>query len=329
MHIGTVEIPSKLALAPMAGVTDAAFRQICSELGAGYTVTELISSKALCYHDKKTFSLLTQFPGEHPAAVQIFGSDPACMAEAAQIAIEHTGADILDINMGCPAKKVLQTACGSALMKDEALVARILEAVCAAVSVPVTLKIRTGWDREHRNALAIAGIAEQTGVAMLTIHGRTREDGFRGEAEYETIRTVKAAVSIPVIANGDIDSGEKARRVMALTGADGVMIGRASYGNPWIFSEVGAALGHLPERKAPGLEERHAVICDHMRRHFDYYGGARGAVTFRKHLSHYLKGLPGSEALLGELFATSDADVLGAAVSRYFERLQDDEQGLG
>lgn len=164
---------------------------------------------------------------------------------------------------------------------------------------------------------------------MLTIHGRTREDGFRGEAEYETIRTVKAAVSIPVIANGDIDSGEKARRVMALTGADGVMIGRASYGNPWIFSEVGAALGHLPERKAPGLEERHAVICDHMRRHFDYYGGARGAVTFRKHLSHYLKGLPGSEALLGELFATSDADVLGAAVSRYFERLQDDEQGLG
>ena len=250
------------------------------------------------------------------------------MADAARYA-EDSGAQVVDINMGCPAKKVLQTACGSALMKDEALVARILEAVCAAVSVPVTLKIRTGWDRKHRNALAIAGIAEQTGVAMLTIHGRTREDGFRGEAEYETIRTVKAAVSIPVIANGDIDSGEKAKRVMALTGADGVMIGRASYGNPWIFSEVGAALGHLPERKAPGLEERHAVICDHMRRHFDYYGGARGAVTFRKHLSHYLKGLPGSEALLGELFATSDADVLGAAVSRYFERLQDDEQGLG
>lgn len=317
-------------LAPMAGMSDLPYREICRAHGAGYAVGEMTTCQPQFRTSRKSATRWACDAELGLRVVQLLGADPAMMADAARYA-EDSGAQVVDINMGCPAKKVLQTACGSALMKDEALVARILEAVCAAVSVPVTLKIRTGWDREHRNALAIAGIAEQTGVAMLTIHGRTREDGFRGEAEYETIRTVKAAVSIPVIANGDIDSGEKARRVMALTGADGVMIGRASYGNPWIFSEVGAALGHLPERKAPGLEERHAVICDHMRRHFDYYGGARGAVTFRKHLSHYLnlKGLPGSEALLGELFATSDADVLGAAVSRYFERLQDDEQGLG
>ena len=295
-------------LAPMAGMSDLPYREICRAHGAGYAVGEMTTCQPQFRTSRKSATRWACDAELGLRVVQLLGADPAMMADAARYA-EDSGAQVVDINMGCPAKKVLQTACGSALMKDEALVARILEAVCAAVSVPVTLKIRTGWDREHRNALAIAGI--------------------RGEAEYETIRTGKAAVSIPVIANGDIDSGEKARRVMALTGADGVMIGRASYGNPWIFSEVGAALGHLPERKAPGLEERHAVICDHMRRHFDYYGGARGAVTFRKHLSHYLKGLPGSEALWGELFATSDADVLGAAGSRYFERLQDDEQGLG
>ena len=274
-------------LAPMAGMSDLPYREICRAHGAGYAVGEMTTCQPQFRTSRKSATRWACDAELGLRVVQLLGADPAMMADAARYA-EDSGAQVVDINMGCPAKKVLQTACGSALMKDEALVARILEAVCAAVSVPVTLKIRTGWDREHRNALSIAGIA-----------------------------------------NGDIDSGEKARRVMALTGADGVMIGRASYGNPWIFSEVGAALGHLPERKAPGLEERHAVICDHMRRHFDYYGGARGAVTFRKHLSHYLKGLPGSEALLGELFATSDADVLGAAVSRYFERLQDDEQGLG
>ena len=329
MQIGTVKIESKLALAPMAGVTDAAFRQICSEKGAGYTVTELVSAKALCYHDTKTAQLLRPFPGEKPFAAQIFGSDVNCMAEAAQMAIEISGADILDINMGCPVGKVVKNGDGSALMKDPEKAARIAEAVVRAVKVPVTAKMRRGWDKGSINAVELAKMLEEVGVSAVAVHGRTRMQMYGGEADWNTIRDVKQAVSIPVIANGDIDSGEKARRVMALTGADGVMIGRASYGNPWIFSEVGAALGHLPERKAPGLEERHAVICDHMRRHFDYYGGARGAVTFRKHLSHYLKGLPGSEALLGELFATSDADVLGAAVSRYFERLQDDEQGLG
>ena len=313
----------------MAGVSDLPFRLLCREQGAGLVCMEMVSAKALVYHDEKTKQLLWSPPDEHPAAVQIFGHEPEVMAEAAPMALAYSGADILDINMGCPVGKVIRSGDGSALMRDPELAGRIIEAVVKAVDVPVTVKFRKGWDGGNVNAVAFAQMCQQAGAAAIAVHGRTRVQMYAGRADWDIIRDVKRAVTIPVIANGDIDSGEKARRVMALTGADGVMIGRASYGNPWIFSEVGAALGHLPERKAPGLEERHAVICDHMRRHFDYYGGARGAVTFRKHLSHYLKGLPGSEALLGELFATSDADVLGAAVSRYFERLQDDEQGLG
>ena len=291
MQIGSVNIPSQLALAPMAGVTDVAFRQICSELGAGYTITELISSKALCYNDKKTFSLLRQFEGEHPAAVQIFGHDPVCMAEAAQIALEHTRADILDINMGCPMGKIVNNGDGAALMKDPEKAGRIVEAVVKAVSVPVTAKFRRGWDMGSCNCVEFAKVLESAGASAVAVHGRTRAQVYSGNADWNCIRQVKEAVSIPVIANGDIWKPEDAVRILQHTKADMAMIGRGCFGNPWLFQQAKAALEGQPIPELPSLAER----CDVAVRQFELAVAAKGErvaiLEARKQYCWYLKGV--------------------------------------
>ncbi len=290
--IGTVEVRSQLALAPMAGVTDSAFRQICSELGAGLTYTELVSSKALCYQDKKSRELLRLFPGENPCCAQIFGSDVTCMAEAAQIAAEASGASFIDINMGCPVGKVVSSGDGAALMRDPEKAARIAEAVVKASPVPVTAKIRRGWDRGSINAVELSVMLEQAGVAAIAVHGRTRVQMCAGQADWTTIRAVKEAVHIPVIANGDIFSAEDVLRVLKVTGADMAMIGRGVFGNPWIFQQAKAALSGQPIPPRPPLSER----CDLAVRQIELAAERRGErvalLEARRHYAWYLKGVP-------------------------------------
>ncbi|MFP5349466.1 MAG: tRNA dihydrouridine synthase DusB [Gammaproteobacteria bacterium] len=292
MRIGTFELRSNLFLAPMAGVTDRPFRQLCKRLGAGMAASEMVSSNSLLWGSEKTLRRADHTGEDEPRAVQIAGADPAMMAEAARLNVER-GAQIIDINMGCPAKKVCNVMAGSALLQHETLVGKILEAVVNAVPVPVTLKIRTGWDRAHKNGVAIARLAESLGVQALAVHGRTRSDLYTGEAEYETIAAIKAAVRIPVIANGDITTPEKAKAVLAATNADALMIGRAAQGNPWIFREISHFLATGQRLAPPPVSEVRDTLLAHLNNLYTFYGETTGVRVARKHISWYSKGLVG------------------------------------
>ncbi len=328
LRIGPYSLKNRLVIAPMAGVTDRPFRKLCRELGAGYAVSEMVASKPDLWQTPKSMRRMNH-DGEHaPIAVQIAGNDPAMMAEAAQFNVSR-GAQIIDINMGCPKKKVCKADAGSALLRDEALVARILEAVVNAVEVPVTLKTRTGWSPENRNAIRIAKIAENAGIQALTLHGRTRACDFDdGTVEYDSIRDVKANVGIPVIANGDIDSPHKAKAVLDYTGADAVMIGRAAQGRPWIFRDTGYFLEHGSLPAAPTTQEVAALMDAHLQDHYALYGNDTGVRSARKHIGWYTEGLPGGESFRDELNQLTEADAQLAAVRRYFARLADSHDTL-
>ncbi|CAI8852739.1 tRNA dihydrouridine synthase DusB [Methylocaldum szegediense] len=304
MQIGPYRLANRLILAPMAGVTDRPFRMLCRRYGAALAVSEMVSSNPALRHDKKTLRRSDHAGEPEPRAVQILGNEPHAMAEAARMNVDR-GAQIIDINMGCPAKKVCQKAAGSALLRDERLVARILEAVVGAVSVPVTLKIRTGWDPAHRNAVTIAKIAENSGIQSIAVHGRTRACGFSGQAEYLTIRQIKQTVGIPVVANGDIDSPEKAAAVLEFTGADAVMIGRAALGNPWLFRRIDRFLCGNAEPVTPDTEEIRNVVLDHLKGLYTFYGEYLGVRIARKHVGWYLNHLPHPPDF-GPLFNSQD-----------------------
>jgi len=320
VRIGPYQLKNNLIVAPMAGVTDRPFRQLCKLMGAGMAVSEMVASNSLLWGSAKTLRRANHEGEVDPISVQIAGADPRMLADAARYNVDQ-GAQIIDINMGCPAKKVCNVMAGSALLKDEPLVARILEAVVGAVDVPVTLKIRTGWDRDHRNAIIVARIAESAGIQALAIHGRTRACGYTGEAEYDTIAAVKAEIKIPVIANGDITTPERVRHVLEYTKADAVMIGRAAQGRPWMFREISHFLetgAHLPP---PEVSEIHRVLVGHLHDLYSFYGGHTGVRVARKHISWYTKGLAGSAAFRHAMNQLQTCAEQMAAVNTFFAEL--------
>ncbi len=324
MRIGPYQLKNNLIVAPMAGVTDRPFRQLCKTMGAGMAVSEMVASNSLLWGSAKTLRRANHEGEVDPISVQIAGADPQMLADAARYNVDQ-GAQIIDINMGCPAKKVCNVMAGSALLKDEPLVGRILDAVVGAVHVPVTLKIRTGWDRDHRNALTVARIAESAGIQALAIHGRTRACAYTGEAEYDTIAAVKAEIRIPVIANGDITTPERVKHVLEYTKADAVMIGRAAQGRPWMFREISYFLAtgaHLPP---PAVEEIHRVLVAHLHDLHGFYGEHTGVRVARKHISWYTRGLAGSAAFRHAMNQLQSCDVQLAAVHQFFNELS----GLG
>ena len=320
MQIGPYRLKNNLIVAPMAGVTDRPFRQLCKAFGAGMAVSEMVTSNSLLYGSAKTRRRADHQGEVEPIAVQIAGADPHLMAEAARYNVE-AGAQIIDINMGCPAKKVCNAQAGSALLRDEPRVVRILEAVVGAVPVPVTLKIRTGWDTSHRNALRIAQMAEASGVQALTVHGRTRACGFRGEAEYDTIAEVKAAVRILVIANGDITTPAKAKAVLEHTRADGLMIGRAALGRPWIFREVEHFLANGTHLPSPEVVEIARILHRHLLDLYDFYGDPVGVWVARKHIAWYTKGLPNSAAFRHRMMQLPSREAQLDATQHFFDEL--------
>ncbi|MBD8566088.1 tRNA dihydrouridine synthase DusB [Oxalobacteraceae sp. CFBP 8763] len=328
MQIGPYLLRNNVFVAPMAGVTDRPFRQLCKQLGAGYAVSEMAASNPRLWASEKTSRRIDHAGEMEPKAVQIAGADPKDLADCAKFNVER-GAQIIDINMGCPVKKVCNSWCGSALLQHEDLVERILHAVVEAVDVPVTLKFRTGWDRQNRNALRIARLAEQAGIQMLTLHGRTRADGYKGDAEYDTIRAVKASVGIPVVANGDITTPEKAKFVLDYTGADAVMIGRAAQGRPWICREIDHFLRTGEHMPAPLVEEVRELMHEHLPAHYAFYGEFIGVRTARKHIGWYVQDLPDGEEFRQRMnLLESTAEQLAAmddflkSQHRHGERLQ-------
>ena len=330
MNIGQYALPNNLFVAPMAGVTDRPFRMLCKKLGAGYAVSEMVTAKRELWSTLKT-SRRANHDGESvPIAVQIAGTSAEMMAEAALHNIDN-GAQIIDINMGCPAKKVCNKWAGSALMQDEGLALSIVQAVvsvCAPRNVPVTLKMRTGWCKSHKNAVVLARSFEQAGIQMLAVHGRTREQGYKGVAEYETIAAVKSAVNIPVVANGDITSPEKVRDVLNFTGADAVMIGRAAQGKPWIFRDISHFMETGSHLAPPLVAEVKRILCDHLLDHYELYGDFAGVRTARKHIGWYIRSLPGGQAFRDEMNTIESCEEQHAAVTQFFDTLAEQHERL-
>ncbi|MDD2686622.1 MAG: tRNA dihydrouridine synthase DusB [Gallionella sp.] len=327
MQIGPYQLKNNLIVAPMAGVTDRPFRMLCKRMGAGMAVSEMVASNSLLYGSEKTKRRANHDGEVDPISVQIVGADAKMLAQAARHNVDH-GAQIIDINMGCPAKKICNVMAGSALLQNEPLVAELLHAVVSAVDVPVTLKIRTGWDKSNRNAIRIAHIAEDSGIQALAIHGRTRACGYSGDAEYETIAAVKAEVRIPIIANGDITTPEKAKYVLAATGADAVMIGRAAQGRPWLFREIEHFLQTGEHLISPEVSEIHRVLTDHVIDLYNFYGEYTGLRVARKHISWYTKGLIGSAQFRHRMNQLETPAEQQAAVNDFFAELSSHSERL-